>query len=122
MFAWDVSIPDDKIKVKVEHGGVTLTGTVDWYYQSNEAQKVAGKVSGVTGVSRSSHGMSARSPNAPHGLRLESSRSMTISSLALNVIARTNRGPPSLPGGPDSGSSRKMIRPLCVADDLLVHS
>ncbi|AMK22913.1 MULTISPECIES: BON domain-containing protein [Sphingomonadaceae] len=51
MFAWNVSIPDDKIKVKVEHGWVTLTGTVDWYYQSDEARKVAGKVTGVTGVS-----------------------------------------------------------------------
>ncbi|MES2496422.1 MAG: BON domain-containing protein [Pseudomonadota bacterium] len=50
MFAWNVSIPDDKIKVKVEHGWVTLTGTVDWYYQSSEASKVAGKVTGVLGV------------------------------------------------------------------------
>ncbi|AMK22991.1 BON domain-containing protein [Sphingomonas histidinilytica] len=50
MFAWNVSIPDDKIKVKVEHGWVTLTGTVDWYYQSDEARKVAGKITGVIGV------------------------------------------------------------------------
>jgi osmotically-inducible protein OsmY len=51
MFTWNVSIPDDKIAVKVEHGWVTLSGTVDWYYQSNEARKVAGKVNGVVGVS-----------------------------------------------------------------------
>ncbi len=51
MFAWSVSIPDDKIKVKVEHGWVTLTGTVDWFYQSNEAKKIAGRISGVTGIS-----------------------------------------------------------------------
>lgn len=51
MFSWNVSIPHDKIKVKVEHGWVTLTGIVDWFYQSNEARKVAGKVSGVLGVS-----------------------------------------------------------------------
>ncbi|MGB3928787.1 MAG: BON domain-containing protein [Sphingobium sp.] len=51
MFAWNVSIPDDKIKVKVEHGWVTLSGTVDWHYQSNEARAAAGRVTGVTGVS-----------------------------------------------------------------------
>jgi osmotically-inducible protein OsmY len=51
IFAWNVWIPEDKIKVKVEHGWVTLTGAVDWFYQSNEARKVAGKVSGVLGIS-----------------------------------------------------------------------
>lgn len=51
MIAWTVSIPNDKVKVKVEHGWVTLSGTVDWYFQSNEARKAAAKVSGVIGVS-----------------------------------------------------------------------
>ena len=51
MIVWTVSIPADKVKVKVEHGWVTLTGTVDWYFQSNEARKAAAKVSGVIGVS-----------------------------------------------------------------------
>jgi osmotically-inducible protein OsmY len=51
MFAWNVSIPNNTINVKVEHGWVTLTGTADWYYQSNEAGKIAGKVNGVLGVS-----------------------------------------------------------------------
>ncbi len=50
MNAWTVSIPDDKIKVKVEHGWVTLSGTVDWFFQSNEARKAAARVSGVVGV------------------------------------------------------------------------
>lgn len=49
--AWTVSIPDDQVKVKVEHGWVTLSGTVDWHFQSKEAQKAAGRVSGVVGVS-----------------------------------------------------------------------
>jgi osmotically-inducible protein OsmY len=49
-FAWNVSIPDNAIKVKVEHGWVTLSGTVNWYYQSQEARMAAGRISGVTGV------------------------------------------------------------------------
>lgn len=50
MFAWNVSIPNDAIKVKVEHGWVTLTGDVDWFYQAEEARKAAGGVKGVVGV------------------------------------------------------------------------
>ena len=50
MFSWNVLIPDDGIQVKVEHGWVTLTGIVDWFYQSDEARKAAGRVAGVIGV------------------------------------------------------------------------
>ena len=51
IFAWDAVIPDDKITVKVEAGWVTLTGTVDWFYQGEAARKAAGKIGGVVGVS-----------------------------------------------------------------------
>ena len=49
-FAWNVTIPDDEIKVKVENGLVTLSGTVDLYYQANAACKAAGRIKGVTGI------------------------------------------------------------------------
>lgn len=51
IFEWDAVIPDDRITVKVENGWVTLTGTVDWFYQGEAARKAAGKISGVIGVS-----------------------------------------------------------------------
>lgn len=50
VFAWDVLVPVDAIEVKVEHGWVTLTGTVEWAYQRDEARKAAGRISGVLGV------------------------------------------------------------------------
>lgn len=50
LFSWNVSIPDDHISVKVEQGWVTLTGTVDWFYQANEARKAAGRINGVAGI------------------------------------------------------------------------
>lgn len=50
MFAWNVSIPEDAVKVKVEHGWVTLSGKLDWRYQSEEARRVAARVTGVLGV------------------------------------------------------------------------
>lgn len=50
VFAWDVTIPKDKITVKVENGFVTLHGTLEWNYQMNAARKAAGKITGVMGV------------------------------------------------------------------------
>lgn len=51
MIGWTVAIPDGQIQVKVEHGWVTLTGTVDWNFISREVARAAGQISGVTGVS-----------------------------------------------------------------------
>jgi len=48
---WDVSIPTDAIKVKVEKGWVTLTGHVDWHYQHDAAHQDVRGLYGVTGVS-----------------------------------------------------------------------
>jgi osmotically-inducible protein OsmY len=38
-FSWDVSVPPDAVKVKVEKGWITLTGVVDWHYQKEAAEQ-----------------------------------------------------------------------------------
>ena len=48
--SWDVSVPKDVVKVKVEKGFVTLTGTVDQYYQKDAAAWDVRLLTGVTGV------------------------------------------------------------------------
>jgi osmotically-inducible protein OsmY len=48
---WDVSVPDNKVKVKVEKGWVTLSGEVDWYFQRSAAEADVRKLQGVKGVS-----------------------------------------------------------------------
>ena len=50
VFAWDVTIPKNKLTVKVEKGYVTLKGALDWNYQKEAARKAAGKIAGVMGV------------------------------------------------------------------------
>jgi osmotically-inducible protein OsmY len=50
LFAWDATLPSDKLQVKVEKGWVTLTGKTEWQYQRNDAHKLAGRISGVKGV------------------------------------------------------------------------
>ena len=48
--AWDVSVPADAIKVKVESGWVTLTGKVDWHYEQQAAERMVRSLHGVMGV------------------------------------------------------------------------
>lgn len=50
LLEWDVAVPSAAIAVKVEHGIVTLTGTVDWGFQRAEAEYDVRKLGGVKGV------------------------------------------------------------------------
>jgi osmotically-inducible protein OsmY len=47
---WDTSIPDDKIKIKVEHGFVTLEGEVEWRFQREAARHAVARLAGVRSV------------------------------------------------------------------------
>ena len=48
---WNWEIPNDKIKVKVEKGWVTLEGELTWNYQKEAAKRVITNLMGVKGVS-----------------------------------------------------------------------
>ncbi len=48
--AWDDSIPNDAVKVRVENGFVMLTGEVAWHYQHDDVARSLSTLSGVTGV------------------------------------------------------------------------
>ncbi len=48
---WDVEVPDDAIRIKVEKGWVTLTGEVEWHYQQLAAERDVHALLGVVGVS-----------------------------------------------------------------------
>jgi len=49
-FKWDIEIPGDDVKVKVEDGWVTLSGNIKWNYQREAAKKAVSKLCGVKGV------------------------------------------------------------------------
>lgn len=48
---WDIQVPDDRIRAKVENGWVTLEGDVEWQYQRNAAERAVRYLIGVKGVS-----------------------------------------------------------------------
>jgi osmotically-inducible protein OsmY len=51
VLSWDLAVPKEKVKVKIDKGWVTLSGDVDWYYQKNAAESDVRKLLGVMGVS-----------------------------------------------------------------------
>ncbi|MGV3611894.1 MAG: BON domain-containing protein [Fluviicola sp.] len=46
----DFSVPNDKVKVKVENGWVTLEGEVNWDFQREAAKKAIRGLQGVVGI------------------------------------------------------------------------
>ena len=47
---WDVRVPNELIKVKVENGWVTLEGELNWGYQREAAMDAVRDLTGVHGV------------------------------------------------------------------------
>lgn len=47
---WDVTVPQDAVKLEVEKGWVTMTGEVEWHYQKDAAARLVHGLHGVVGV------------------------------------------------------------------------
>lgn len=52
---WNVLVPADRIKVKVERGWVTLEGTVSWDFQRRAAERAVRNLRGVMGITNLIH-------------------------------------------------------------------
>jgi osmotically-inducible protein OsmY len=48
---WDIEVPNDKIKARVDEGWVWLDGDVEWEYQRSAAERAVRYLTGVKGVS-----------------------------------------------------------------------
>jgi osmotically-inducible protein OsmY len=47
---WNLWVPSDRVKVKVQDGRITLSGDVEWYYQKEHAEDAVRHLKGVLGV------------------------------------------------------------------------
>jgi osmotically-inducible protein OsmY len=47
---WSTAVPEDKVRVTVAKGRVTLEGEVEWRYQADAAERAIGRLTGVTGI------------------------------------------------------------------------
>ena len=50
IIAWDTTIPNQKVQVKVGNGWITLSGQVEWHCQKLGAERAVRRLSGVAGV------------------------------------------------------------------------
>jgi osmotically-inducible protein OsmY len=48
---WNIAVPPDRIRVKVDNGWVTLEGDVDWSFERDAAERTVRSLTGVKGVS-----------------------------------------------------------------------
>ena len=48
--AWDVQVPEPRVKASVSDGWITLAGDVEWRYQRDAAERVVQNLAGVRGV------------------------------------------------------------------------
>jgi len=47
---WNLWVPSDRVKVKVQNAIITLSGDVDWYFQKERAEDAVRHLIGVLGV------------------------------------------------------------------------
>ena len=50
MLDWSVTVPRNAVQVKVQDGWVTLSGTLGWQYQKEEAYRAIRRLAGVAGI------------------------------------------------------------------------
>ena len=50
MLDWSATVPRRAVQVQVQDGWVTLSGTVDWQYQKEEAYRAIRRLAGVAGI------------------------------------------------------------------------
>jgi osmotically-inducible protein OsmY len=51
IISWDLSVPKDSVRIRIEKGWVTLTGEVGWRFQKQAAEADILNLRGVMGVS-----------------------------------------------------------------------
>ncbi len=52
-FKWNIQVPDDLVKARVEGGWVELSGEVEWEYQRAATEKCVRGLTGVKGITNS---------------------------------------------------------------------
>lgn len=104
---WNASVPDDKIKVLVDKGWVTLEGQVDWQYQKSAAERTVHAMTGVRGVSnRLTIKQTANPVTIKDRIRKALERNADIEAARIHIEADGNKV--TLKGNVNSWNERKI--------------
>lgn len=102
---WHALVPEERIKVRVEKGWVTLRGEVDWDYQRLNAEKAVRPLTGVLGVTNAITLKSSTTPsNVASRIREAFTRHAQREAKRIEVIV--NGSVVTLQGAVDSWSER----------------
>jgi osmotically-inducible protein OsmY len=126
---WDIEVPDDRIKARVDDAWVSLSGEVDWEFQRSAALRAIRNLTGVRGVS-------SNITLTPHAFapevktRIESALKRTAEADASHITVLAMDGEVTLRGKVHSWSARDDAERAAwsapgvtrVKDELLVQS
>lgn len=88
---WNSSVEEDKLKVKVENGWVTLEGETEWEYQRNSARRAVEDLLGVVGLTNNIKIATKINPvDIKQKINSAFQRSATIDSERINIKAEGN--------------------------------
>jgi osmotically-inducible protein OsmY len=107
VLSWDLSVPKEKVKVKVDKGWITLSGDVNWYYQKHAAEMDVRKLLGVMGVSNQiTIKPSARASDVRKEIKAAFERNAEFE--AENIVVSIDGGEVTLSGHVDSYYERTL--------------
>lgn len=125
---WDSSVPDEKIKVKVQNGWLTLTGEVDWDFERKAAEHAVRKQSGIIGVTNQIH-LKARVQPTDVQQRIENALKRSAELEAKNIHVTVQDGTVKLHGKVKAWYERQLAESAAwavpgvkaVADELTIQ-
>lgn len=104
---WNTTVPEDRVKVTVQNGWVTLSGSVEWNYQREAASRVLHGLAGIRGVANTIRIMPKTSP-ADLRMRIEEALKRQASLDALGIEVDLIDGAVTLRGKVHSLSERRV--------------
>jgi len=91
-FKFNYAVPNEKIKVVVDSGWVTLEGEVEWQFQKNAADNAVRYLTGVTGVTNKLTVEAHASPSdVKHKIEAAFKRSAEIDAKRVSVETRDSK-------------------------------
>jgi osmotically-inducible protein OsmY len=84
---WHTSVPDEKIKIKIENGWATFDGDVEWEFQRNAAKTAVENLSGIVGITNNIKIVSTvKTTDVKNKIVSAFHRSATVDSEKINVM------------------------------------